>query len=447
MTSRRAATVILASVVVLAAGPFRPVAAQSPVDDLRRDLAALRAEVEALRAEVARLKAPPAAEEPPAAPGADRVQATVGVLQAQMAELAQTRVESTSRMPVRLFGVIHSHLFANSANANWLESPNVVAPPFAEGPNGSFGGSLRQTRLGFTVDGPSIGSVRTSGVVAMDFFGGVPGFQTGQVMGLPRLLVGYARFSGDRTSLQVGQDHVLLAPRDPSSLAAFAFPALFRSGNLYLRAPHVRVERRLAPGVRLAGGIVAPVGGDLPGEDYRFVPPALGGERSRRPAVQVHAGFGSEDPEAAVRASAGVSGHYGWERRGSDLRASWAAALDFSARRDRVGVAGEAFVGDNLDAFGGALGQDRRAAGGWLEVQFFATPRATLNAGGGIDDVRNAGATLLARRRSRSGYGTFQFSFTPEITASLEYRWLSTTPGAADARSNHHVDWVLLYRF
>ena len=56
--------------------------------------------------------------------------------------------------------------------------------------------SLRQTRVGFTADGPTIGSVRANAVLAMDFFGGIPGFQTGQTMGLPRLLVAFGRIAG-----------------------------------------------------------------------------------------------------------------------------------------------------------------------------------------------------------------------------------------------------------
>ena len=220
--------------------------------------------------------------------------------------------------------------------------------------------SLRQTRIGFTADGPTIGSARTNAVVAMDFFGGIPGFQTGQVMGLPRLLVAFARIEGARTALEVGQDHVILAPRDPTSLAAFAFPLLFRSGNLYLRAPQARVERALTSRLRATAGIVAPIGGDLAGETYLFVPPALGGERSRRPGVQARVAYTTGEASAPRLVDIGVSGHAGWERRGNDLANSWAAAVDFAARRDVIGVAGELFAADNADAFGGATGLDAR---------------------------------------------------------------------------------------
>ena len=223
----------------------RVAAAQTGTDDILRELAALRAEVRQLRAELDALKAPQPRDE---------------IVRTQLAELAQTKVESTSRFPVKLFGTIHAHAFANSGAANWLDIPNLVAPPVSD--PGTFGMGLRQTRLGFTADGPALGGVRTSGVMAFDFFGGIPGFQTGQVMGLPRLLVAYARFDGARAAAQVGQDHVLLAPRDPTSLSGFAFPLLFRSGNLYLRAPHARAEFTLAPLLRVAGGVVRVLGDD-----------------------------------------------------------------------------------------------------------------------------------------------------------------------------------------
>jgi hypothetical protein len=283
--------------------------------------------------------------------------------------------------------------------------------------------------------------------VALDFFGGIPGFATGQVMGLPRMVVAYARVDNERTAIEIGQDHMILAPIDPTSLAAFAFPALFRSGNLYLRTPQARAEYGFASGVRLTGGIVAPVGGDLVGEDYRFVPQALGGERSRRPAFQGRLSFSTAMPDAVRHINAGVSGHYGWERRGAVLAKSSAAAADVAVRRDFVGAAGELFVGDNIDAFGGAVGLDARARGGWAELQLFPARRLMFAAGAGVDDLRGQPTPAPVRRRNRSAYGVALFSLTPELRASFEYRRLSTLPGTGAERDNHHFDWVLAYSF
>ena len=417
---------------VLLAAPASEARAQAGIDEIMRELAALRAEVTQLRQELDAIKTP-------AAPPAPEV------VQSQLAELAQTKVESTSRFPVKLFGVVHAHAFANSAAPNWLDIPNLVGAPVAD--PGTFSMALRQTRIGFTADGPTIGGVRTSGVVAFDFFGGIPGFQTGQVMGLPRLLVAFARFEGERAAAEVGQDHMLLAPRDPTSLSGFAFPLLFRSGNLYLRAPQARVEYALAKYLRASGGIVAPIGGDLAVEDYRFVPPALGGERSKRPAGQVRVEIGSADPEATRRAAIGMSGHLGWERRPGTLAESWASAVDFGARLDMFGVAGEVFLGDNIDAFGGALGLDARAAGGWAEIQLIPSAKVAFNVGAGMDEIRGGDRAVVVRRRNRSAYGNVIFSLTPEIQSSLEYRWLGTVPSTAGERRNHHFDIVLTYKF
>src|SRR5262245_2545396 len=75
----------------------QPASAQDPVAELRRELETLRAEVKALRAEVQTLKSGGEAATP----------AAVEILRTQVAELAQTKVESTSRFPVKLFGTIH----------------------------------------------------------------------------------------------------------------------------------------------------------------------------------------------------------------------------------------------------------------------------------------------------------------------------------------------------
>ena len=230
------------------------------VDDLRRQVLDLALELRALRGVVPAMvlhtsvQAPvPAPQAPAAAPLPPEM------LQAQIEELAQVKVEAASRFPVTLSGTIVSNTVVNSGDANWLESPNIVGT--AAG--GSMTSTMRQSRVGLDVHGIPVGSWEAKGALILDFFGGTPGFVTGTVMGLPRLLYAYGRLEHRGTAIEIGQDHVLLAPRDPTSLAAFSFPQFFRSGNLYLRAPQVRVEQRVG-GVTVKAGLVAPVAGDAP---------------------------------------------------------------------------------------------------------------------------------------------------------------------------------------
>jgi hypothetical protein len=468
MTSRLVQRCCLVGVALLFANGG---AAQSRTTDVGQEVAALRAEVEQLRAELQELRTlvagdraagqqlrregvrgpsdGQATDPAPTAPVQPTVdpQASLEVLRTQVAEMAEIKVESASRMPIKISGTIHTNVFANSAAPNWLDSPNIVNVPPADGHEGSFSASLRQTRVGATIDGPTLNGVRANGTLVMDFFGGIPGFATGQVMGLPRLLVAFARFEGTRTAVEVGQDQMIMAPVDPTSLASFAFPALFRSGNLYLRTPQVRIEQALGSHVKVIGGIVAPIGGDVPGEDYRFVPQAFGGERSRRPGVQARVAASGGDRETSRYIDVGLSGHYGWERRSAGLTDSFASVIDFSVRRDWIGAAGEFFVAENADAFGGGTGLDARTRGGWAELQFHPAERLSFAAGAGIDRLRGDPPPTLPRHRNRSAYGTTMFSLTPEVQASFEYHWLATQPGTGAERRNHHFDWVLAYKF
>jgi hypothetical protein len=112
--------------------------------------------------------------------------------------------------------------------------------------------------------------------------------------------------------------------------------------------------------------------------------------------------------------------------------------VDFATRRDVIGVAGELFVADNADAFGGATGLDAPSAGGWSELQLFPSDRVSFTAGLGLDRVSGGRRFTLARGENRSAYGNVIFSLTPEVQASFEYRWLRTLAGNVASRGRPH---------
>lgn len=456
------------------AAPATAQPASDPTTDigvLREELARLREELGSLQAEVATLKkvaitapaiSPPAivraahredpqnlggVEAPTQAAGQVVTPEALDLVRAQVEELAQSKVESSSKLPVRLSGTVLTNTFANSGEANWLENPNLVAapPPGAVG-TGSMSATARQSRVGLEIGAIPLGSWQANGTLIFDFFGGVPNFQNGTVMGLPRLLYAFGRLENGSTAIQVGHDTVLLAPRDPTSLAAFSFPLFFRSGNLYLRAPQARYERRLGGVWSVAAGIVAPIAGDF-ADFYEFAPAAGAGERSRRPAVQGRVGFASGNAEAPSEVSLGVSGHFGWRRRGAVLEDSWASAVDANARVGRVGVAGEYYVAQNAEVFGGGISQAGRASGGWVEGRLAVNSRTDINGGFGLDRPKDAVPRVI-RTENRSLFGNVIFRLTPEVATSLEYRWLETESGLVLVkRKNHHVNAVFAVKF
>lgn len=411
---------------------------------------------------------PPTAEAPTTDQQNPDLAGTVSMLQSQVAELAQTKVESNSKMGVKLFGTILSTTFFNSGAVDWRDVPGVVNwTKTVPSSTGSFSSSMRQSRIGLMVDGPTIGTMHASGYFAVDFLGGAADFQSGPLFGLPHVVYGYVRLDGTKTSLEAGQDEIILAPRHPTSLVAMSFPELFRSGDLYDRAPQVRVGRDLASSkrgsLRATVGLVAPVA-NYPGLDF---PGAGLLEAWQRPAIQGRLAW--RPSEAATSANSGfefgLSAHYGTVQLGTmnfvkgvptfnplvgfgaASAASWAGVIDFDSHIHRFGMDGSAYLGQNLESFGGGIGQPGKTQGGYIEGRFAATNRLQFNSGFGTDHLTKFDIIPVDLNRNTSVFANTIFQFTPEVAASFEYRYLVTRPFTGALRTNNHVDVGIAYSF
>jgi hypothetical protein len=299
-----------------------------------------------------------------------------------------------------------------------------------------------------------VGKMKSSAVVELDFYGGIPNYPTGQVMPLPRLLYGYMRLEGERTALEVGQDRMILAPRDPNSVAALYFPSFYSSGNLYLRVPQIRVEHALKFGsenaLHLTGGMLAPVAGtNNTNEIFELFSPKLEGERSRQPAVQARIAWKHKSLDQAGENGweLGFSGHHGRDQFATGPQPSWAGAIDFDFQRGRIGAAGEFFVGRNIDAFGGSLGRLAQSAGGFVEGRFKPDSQWEFSGGFGMDQLFNRRRFPVNFKSNTSFFVNTMYHLTPEWLASFEYRLLSTSRPAPPVRRNGHFNLTFAYSF
>jgi hypothetical protein len=384
---------------------------------------------------------------------------TVSLIQSQVAEQAQTKVESSSKLPVKIYGTILSNTFFNSRDTDWADVPILVNPPSAFNA-GWFSSSLRQSRIGIEVNGPTIGAFKTTGVFAMDFMGGMTDFQATPLFGLPNIVYAYARFESERTAFEAGQDEMILAPRNPTSLVAFSYPELYRAGNLYLRAPQVRVERRLAGSkggqLRATLGLVAPIG-TYPTLDF---PGGSATNGWKRPAVQARIGWQSAPPGSAADQpgwAIGVSGHYGRVALpqvnssgnvvSSFSQSSWAGALDLDLHSRHFGFDAEGYFGNNLQSLGGGIGQPGRTSGGYFEGRVIATQRLQFNAGLGDDHLTKPDRISVLLNRNTAVFANTIYQFTPEVRVSLEYRRMITRPFDGTTRQNNNVNLGIAYSF
>jgi hypothetical protein len=422
---------------------FSTSAAQAQTVD--EQLRELRAEIQRLRQELDGVKQE--------LRNRDQAVDDLPLLQAQVQEQAQTKVEAGSKLPLKIFGSIVANTFANTGEPNWLDIPNIAGARLPGIRPGSFSSTLRQTRIGAVFEGATVAGMKLNGTFVADFFGGIPNFQTGPVMGLPRLLYAYMRLDGEKTAIEIGQDQMMLAPKNPTSLMGMSFPTLYRSGNLYLRAPQIRVEQTVASGrlgqFRAVGGIMAPIGGDFPNTSYQFVPPNLAGERSRSPAVQSRLSWRAAPagPYEQPQWEFGVSGHYGRERYTAGTLRSWATSADLDANVGRVGFGAEYFVGENLDAFGGSLGQVAKSQGGFVEARLAATSRLSFNSGYGTDRLFKLVRFPAPRSRNATFFANGIYNVTPEFRTGLEYQRLVTTPLNERSNLNHHFNLTFAYSF
>lgn len=131
--------------------------------------------------------------------------------------------------PVRAtpYGTIYFNAFGNSGGTN-----NADVPLFATPTNqGNVSMSVRQTRLGLKLEGPTIAHAKSRGQIEADFFGGFPAVGVGENFGVVRLRLAFVQLDWGKTSLEVGQDWIVFAPNNPVSIAAAAIPQMAAAGE------------------------------------------------------------------------------------------------------------------------------------------------------------------------------------------------------------------------
>jgi hypothetical protein len=112
----------------------------------------------------------------------------------------------------------------------------------------------------------------------------------------------------------------------------------------------------------------------------------------------------------------------------------------------RVGISGELWQGENLDTFQAGISQGVSlrdghfsgvgAVGGWLQASITVSPRATINAGTGIDDPDDETLNgTLTRAKNQVTWLNLMVKPHPNVTLAFEYNYFDTTYRASAAAS------------
>jgi uncharacterized coiled-coil protein SlyX len=392
-----------------------------------------------------------------AAPMEERVEA----LEAAVKLHDQTKVESSSKYPVRLTGLILFNGFLDKGVPDNIDLPAVAQRGTVTSGNGSFGAGLRQTILGIQGDGPHVFGARTSADANIDFFANIAYTSYGTSAGVVRMRTARIGLDWANDSVEVGIVAPLISPLSPSSFATVAEPSLAGAGNLWAWAPQLRYTHRLPlrGGDRMQfefGLWDSPSAGYNANQLFRTASPA---ELAEQPAYETRISY-AKPGERGLQV--GASGYYSRQAYpgyqgypGTENVDSWAGTADW---RIPVGehfeISGEGYRGRSIAGLGGGVYKDviigtspitggyllhpLNAIGGWTQfkARFSSSLETNFSIGQDGGFASDFHAVLLSptatagqlRARNEMVVGNLIFRPKTYLILSPEYRRIWSWP-------------------
>lgn len=239
------------------------------------------------------------------------LEASVDVLQKQVAEAATSGVTTRSRIQVELTGRVMMNAFTNERIVNSVDNPQFVRrDTAARVPLKGLGMGVRQTMFGIRANVSDILGGQFHGVMDVDFYGGQQPSTGGRTFPLLRIRTAHGTLAWNHAEILAGQEIPLFSPLNPISPAAVGTPEFVAAGNLWLWLPQLRTTIQTGNSgfnVGLQGAVLAPTSGDPVGT---FDTDFDAAERTRRPYLEtrVRARWG----EFEMAGEIGCSAHLGW---------------------------------------------------------------------------------------------------------------------------------------
>jgi hypothetical protein len=465
---------------------------QHQLDEMRQELAALQRQM----AQTGLAVTPPTSASPPTASSSSLPQATSPATSAaiddlrerqtmqesQIATHEQTKVESESKYPVKITGLLLLNGFVNTRQVDMPATPTVAI----SGP-GSTGASVQQTVLGFDAQGPHLFGATSYADLRVDFYGssgsaGSSVVYTGYYntnAGILRLRTAHAGLQWQHTNAYFSLDRPIFSPDAPTSLTAIAEPALAWSGNLWTWNPQVGVTRDVgfagSRNIRLQGALIdvgdAPLSPVSNSAATTVIPPTSA-EQSRWPGEEARIALLGSNLEEGNHV--GIGGYFAPHRSPAGTRFNaWASTFDTRLLLPgRLQFTGSFYRGAALGGLGGGAYKDFGYridtdsagyyfrpfddVGGWSQLKEKISERVEFNAAFGLDNVfarelrpyaASGGTTYQNLARNRTYTGNVIYSPSAYLLFSLEYRHLESSPVTGISAGSNIIGVGAGYKF
>lgn len=454
-------------------------AVQAQLDASQSQLAEIRRQLAALQAEAGISGASPSGtpngdtDAAKLAAQVDELREKQSMQEAQIAVQDQTKIESESKFPVKVSGLVVMNGFINTRNVDMEATPTLAVPGL-----GSTGATLRQTILGLDMRGPHLLGARSHGDLRIDFDGsaaGSGGYSDGYGIDLVRLRTAHAALDWDHTEAFFSMDRPILSPNTPDSLTAIAEPSLAWSGNLWNWTPQAGITQDFALGsaqhLRAQAALIdladAPYTAGLATGNGNVLTKSTA-EASRWPGVEARVSGGHFEGGLQI----GVGGLFASHRSiGGTKFDSWAGTFDYRLPLPaRMELTGSFYRGQALGGLGAGAYKDYVFAlddggyyfktlddiGGWTQWKQRLGQRLEFNEAFGTDQVPAgqlrpyagpASATYQNVARNRTVTGNFIFSPSAYLLFSLEYRRIESSPVNGTTAASDVIGVAAGYKF
>lgn len=404
------------------------------------------------------------------------------VQESEIATHEQIKVETESKYPVKITGLLLLNGFVNTKHVDMPATPTLAL----SGP-GSTGASVRQTVLGFDARGPHLFGAQSFADLSVDFDGSpqsntslpnYTGYYNASSM-LLRLRTAHAGLQWKQAEAYFSLDRPIFSPDSPTSLTAVAEPALAWSGNLWTWNPQLGVSRDFGIAgshyLRLQAALVDV--GDAPLSPINSYAATTGtrpttAEKSRWPGTEARiALLGSKKDEGS---HLGFGGYFAPHLSPFGRRFnSWAGTLDGKWLLPAgLELTGSFYRGAALGGLGGGAYKDIAYrfdtasgeyyfrplddVGGWAQLKEKLNERLEFNAAFGIDNVFArelrryvvpAGTMYQNLSRNRTYTGNVIYSPSAYLLFSLEYRHLESFPVTGFSAGSNIIGVAAGYKF
>ncbi len=345
----------------------------------------------------------------------DAANKDVSSLSGQMKTLEdQSRVTSAPPVAGCLtpYGYIKFDMIYDDTRSSGTDYTAFALPDTAKyGNDKYFSMTARQTRFGVNIAGPDVEGATSSGKIEIDFYA------PASVENKPELMLrqAYWQLAYPNWSILAGQTWEVMSPLAPNSIN-YAYLAL--QGNAGYRKPMLRYERKDAvwgdKTLQTDLALVRGIGSST------FSTASLDDQASDAAWPVIEARAGLSFPTSVGRPMAfGISGHIGQEEYDETDLASGPEYMTYSGNLDWVvpiskafDFTGEFFVGRNMDAYTGGIGQGVNtdlgkpidAIGGWGQLAYHPDAKWYFSVGAGIDDPDNADLSANFNRACNAVY-------------------------------------------